>query len=215
MKESGLPLVLHLVRKNVAIVGGGLVAERKIKSLLDSGARITVISPQTTDQIQKWVEEKRIEWRRKVFEAEDIAQAQLVIAATNRRNVNDHVWKATAHHQWVCVVDDRQKSSFTVPARIRRGKLCISVSTSGASPGLARRITRQMEEQFDDAYTAYVDFLDRCRQTVQEEFRDTQIRKRILTELLQPDLLHLSEREREYRFQQLCQTIKNERSTDG
>lgn len=178
------PIHLQLKDRTAAVIGGGKVAERKTRSLLDAGAVITVISPVVTSAIQSWVGEGRVLWKNKTFQRDDVKDAFLVIACTNDRSVNEEVYEACNGRQLVNIADDPEKSTFTVPAVLHRGRLCLSVSTSGASPGLSKQIVERLESEFDESYEEYLEFLFTARKRILGAESDPTRKKQLLSQLL-------------------------------
>lgn len=201
------PIMLNLTGKKVVVVGGGTVAARKIRTLLEANADVTVVSPQLHEDIAEAYHKDHLTWKKKNFEPEDLTDAFIVIAATNHSEVNFQVYESTDDRQLINVVDKPELSTFIVPASIRKGKLTIAVSTSGAMPGLSRKIKQDLELQYDDKYEEYLDFLEQSRQKVLHEITDINIRKQILQKLLQPPFLELTKQgqyaEREAAFLEL------------
>ncbi len=179
------------------MVGGGAVAQRKIHNLLDTGAIITVISPTITATIQSWLVTTKINWKKKYYEDVDSKDAFLIVAATNDRTVNGRVLKASRPHQLINVVDDPEGSNFFVPSTLHRGKLSISVSTSGASPGLAKKILKEMSSKYDENYEEYLDFLFETRRYIQKKISNPVVRRELLSQLLDERFLSLT-REQQY-----------------
>lgn len=186
------PVHLNLKNKIVVIVGGGRIAQRKLLNLLGTGADITVVSPEVVDRIKNEVEAGRVNWKQKLFSSDDVSGAFLVIAATNVKEINKGVFEACAPGQLVSLVDDPERSNFIVPGAIHRGKLVMSVSTSGASPGLSKKIVKEISDQFDDSYEDYVEFLSQCRQRVLREVEDQSKRQQIFQSLLEPSFLEMT-----------------------
>ncbi|KAF0993884.1 bifunctional precorrin-2 dehydrogenase/sirohydrochlorin ferrochelatase [Geobacillus sp. TFV-3] len=178
----GYPVILHLRGRRVVVVGGGKVAARKIHGLLEAGAEIVMIAPEAEPELQALAAGGMIVWKKKRFDPDDLAGAFLVIAATNDRKVNEAVAQA-APGQLVNVVDDPERCDFHVPAVVRRGALTIAVSTGGASPALARRIRRELEEKYGEEYGPYLEFLQRARGIVLREVEDAEGRKRLFQAL--------------------------------
>ncbi|OJF17223.1 MAG: hypothetical protein A6D91_04170 [Bacillaceae bacterium G1] len=207
VRSDGYPVVLHIAGMPVTVVGGGRVAARKVEKLLAADARVTVISPQLHPKLAVWAEQGQIIWRPKRFAPEDILDARLVIAATDDPDVNRAVYEARQPHQWVNVVDRPDWCDFTVPATLRRGRLAISVSTGGASPELAKRITDELAERYDNVYADYVEFLARCRQEILHRVPERSRRQPLFAALLDPVFLQLTREgrweERDRRFQAL------------
>ncbi|QOY35617.1 NAD(P)-binding protein [Anaerobacillus isosaccharinicus] len=201
------PISLNLKNKQVVIVGGGFIAERKLRKLLEAEADITVISPEINAGIQRFVTEGQVKWKKKCFSEEDLSKAFLIVAATNVQHVNRQVSEACNEQQLINIVDDPARSNFIVPSTLRRGKLVISVSTGGASPGLAKKIVAELSREYDDSYDAYLEFLTDCRTKIQEEITDLTVRKEVFQKLLDPAFLRLTKegslKEREVLFRQL------------
>lgn len=159
------PVMWKLSGKKCLIVGGGHVAERKVKSLLEAGAHVTVVSPALTDQLTIWNTTGMLKARMGLYESSDIKEDYvLAIAATNDPAVNAQVVRdARAYGVPIISVDDPEAGDFIVPAVLRRGRLVMAISTSGASPVAATQIRDQLERQFGDEYEIYFDFLHEYR----------------------------------------------------
>ncbi|HET7580241.1 MAG TPA: NAD(P)-binding protein [Bacillales bacterium] len=180
------PFMLDLRNKKAVVIGGGRVALRKIRSLLKTEARIVVVSPEAVDGIQEIAGEGLLDWRRKRFEKEDLADASLVFAATNDSKVNEAAAKAVSPHQWVNVADNPELGNIHMPSVLERGRLKISVSTGGASPKLARKIRDELSETYDDSHGGYVEFLFECRGVIKRSDLSSQQKERLLIHLLEP-----------------------------
>lgn len=146
------PVVLTGLAK-VVVVGGGKVATRKVKGLLEAGVTPKVISPQLSPTLQALKDEGSLEHGARGFQAGDTADAQLVIAASNDALVNEAVAaEAKANAVLVNVADAPQLGTCHTVASVRRGELLVSVSTGGQSPGLAGVLRAQWAETFPEAY---------------------------------------------------------------
>jgi precorrin-2 dehydrogenase/sirohydrochlorin ferrochelatase len=190
---SGYPIALvNLADACCVVVGGGEVAARKVAALCAAGARPVVISPVLCDALQCQVEDDEIDALQREYQPGDLAGVWLVIAATNDPATNEAVWQeAQSTGCLVNVVDDPERCNFHVPAIVRRGELTLSVSTSGNSPALARRIRRSLEQQFDAAYEPYLVLLGELRPLVQEKVTEQADRKVLWETLLEADVLDL------------------------
>jgi precorrin-2 dehydrogenase / sirohydrochlorin ferrochelatase len=197
--NANYPIMLRLDGKKVVIVGGGKVAVRKVNGLLESGARIVVISPEGMDELNQLAAAGEIDWQRKSFSEEDIHDAFLIFAATNDKKINQLVKKAANEHQLVTIVDDPEGSDFHVPAQMQRGRLSIAVSTGGASPMLASEICEQLEQTFDESYKDYLEFLYSTRKWILKEVEDPSIKRELLTAIISPDFFHSNDREEDFR----------------
>lgn len=141
-----LPLFLRLGDKLALVVGGGAVAERKIASLLDVGARVRVVAPDASDEVKRLAREGRVEWRERAFEDADVEGAWLVYAATSSPEVQRSVATAAEARRVFCVaVDDPPNASAYSAAVVRRPPMVVAISSSGAAPALTRLLREVVE----------------------------------------------------------------------
>jgi uroporphyrin-III C-methyltransferase/precorrin-2 dehydrogenase/sirohydrochlorin ferrochelatase len=147
------PIFLDLKNKPCTVVGGGEVAFRKITLLRKAGARVTVVAPQLCPPLQAAAEAGEIAYKAQPYSLDTLDGAHLVIAATNRREVNAEVSRdAQAQLKPVNAVDDPELCSFIVPSIVDRSPVLIATSTGGASPVLARIIRSKLDSLFPAAY---------------------------------------------------------------
>ncbi len=192
MKNSGekysyLPIFCNLSGKSVAVIGGGSVAERKIKSLLQAGALVTVISPKITAFLSAVFREGLISLVPRNFEQGDLEGTWLVIAATDDRHVQKAVYREAQEKRIFCnVVDEPSVCSFIVPSTVRRGELCIAISTGGESPALAKALRKDLEKRFGTDWGLFVSLLGRLRSLITEDHHG-QIAKEKCSMLADPE----------------------------
>ena len=128
---------LDLEGRSALVVGGGSVALEKVRGLLASGARVTVVAPRVHPELR----ELEVEWLPRRYERDDLAGRHLVVAATSSEAVNAAVSRDAERRYLFCnVVDEPELCSAILPAVHRQGPIAVAVSTSGASPALAKRI---------------------------------------------------------------------------
>jgi precorrin-2 dehydrogenase/sirohydrochlorin ferrochelatase len=164
------PVNLQITNRLCIVVGGGGVALRKVRSLLECRARIRVISPSLEPELRFLAEQQRIEWLKRDYVEGDLRGAFLVFAVTNDRTVQNLIMKeADGTAALLNSADDPHGSDFHVPAHFRRGRMLITVSTGGGSPALAKKIREQLEEFIGPEYEAVVDLLGLVRQRVLEQ----------------------------------------------
>ncbi|WP_042475446.1 precorrin-2 dehydrogenase/sirohydrochlorin ferrochelatase family protein [Bacillus ndiopicus] len=183
------PALLNIDDKKVVVVGGGKVATQKVRALLPTKALIHIISPQLTEELLAYVQERRVIWHDKIFEAQDLDGALLIFAATDSEKVNDAVEEATQQWQQLSRADAKGRVDFINPAVIRRGDLLLAVSTSGASPGYTKKLKAELEEQFDDSYAQYIEFLKHCRKQILSNIEDASAKRYALKETLRSEVL--------------------------
>ncbi|GGI01591.1 MULTISPECIES: NAD(P)-binding protein [Mammaliicoccus] len=158
-----VPLNIDLTNKQIKVIGGGKIAERRVKALLDSDATIHVISPDLTANLYQLYLDEKIIWYKKSFESKDLDNAELIISATNQEEVNDVIKKSAPIHSLINMVGDAQGGNVIFPGTLKRGKLQISVTSTGASPKLVSNILNDLDKQYPIDYAEYVDFLYECR----------------------------------------------------
>jgi len=140
------PLFVDLQGQPVLVVGGGAVAERKIRLLLAAGAEVAVAAPRLTRQLRAWANEGRLRHVGDAYAAAQVDGKRLVFAATGDNAVNQAVFRdAESRGVLVNTVDDVTHCRFISPAVIERGPVQIAISTGGASPVLARRLRSRIE----------------------------------------------------------------------
>jgi len=187
------PLLMNIDYKKVVVVGGGHVARQKVEALMPTNALVTVISPSVTEKLYHYIKEGHVTWKEKDFDPADLDDAALIFAVTNEEEVNTAVEEATQHWQLLSRADAKGRVDFINPAVVRRGDLVLTVSTSGASPGLTRKVKSDLEEQFEGHYAQYVSFLKEARQLILQVFTGN-MKKQLLAELLDPQLLEWMEK---------------------
>lgn len=164
------PAFLNLHHRRCIVVGGGSVAQAKAQSLMECGANVTMVSPTLTDTLASAATQGTIQWVRRPYQAGDLAQAFLAIAATDNRDVNQHVARdARGAGILVNVVDDPANCDFIAPAVIQRGDLTIAISTGGKSPAMARKVREHLEESLPAVYGDLLETVSEVRQTVRKE----------------------------------------------
>jgi len=149
------PLAIRLKSRPVLVVGGGVVAQRKIENFLKAGARITVVSPQLTPVLLRQAQLGRIRWKEGRVQKNDLIGRLLIVSATADSLVNRKVsgW-ARELGILVNVVDQSPLSDFISSAIIRQDKVLVSVYTDGRDPSLSRDLKNFLKEQWD-AFVLY------------------------------------------------------------
>ena len=150
---SYYPVYLNLRGRRCVIIGGGTVAEGKIARLLDSGARIFVVSPDATAGIRRFVADGSVQWEERKYRDGDLEGAFIAIAATNVREVNRRIFEeANERGVMLNAVDDPPNCSFIAPSIVQRGPVTLAISTGGVSPALARKLRESLQSSDDLAW---------------------------------------------------------------
>ncbi len=167
MPAALFPMFLKLEARQVLVIGAGKVAEPKIASLLDTGARIRVVALEASANVREWALEGRLELHLRGFSPEDLDGAFLSVVATSSHSLNERIYGEAQLRGVLCnVVDVPDLCDFFYPAVVRRGDLQIAVSTAGQSPSLAQKIRQQLERQFGPGYAAWVAELGETRRRI-------------------------------------------------
>lgn len=165
------PIFLDIRNRPCLVVGGGTVAERKTASLLKSGADVILVSPTLTRNLTTWSDMGQLSHRAREFNEDDLTGCHLVIAATDRTDVNRHISELAGDLRIpVNVVDQPELCSFILPSVIDRSPVVAAISTGGASPVLARLIRSRLESVIPAGYGRLADLCNRFRQRVKETF---------------------------------------------
>ena len=179
--ERMFPMFVRLAGRYLLVVGAGAVGEGKIGSLLDTGARVRVVALRATAQVRHWAQAGAIRLQERAFRSADLNGVFLTLAATSSAGLNRRIYAAAQRRRILCnVVDVPQLCDFFYPAVVRRGDLQIAISTSGQSPSLARRIRRQLEQQFGPEYAAWLAQLGEARREVLGSGLPAQHKRRLL-----------------------------------
>ena len=164
------PVSLNIGGRKCTVVGGGEVALRKVKVLLEHGANVEVISPDLCPELVRLAESGEISVRNHAYETGNLAGAFLTIVATDDAEINQQVAKeARSKAILVNVVDDAENSDFILPSYLRREGLTVAVSTAGQSPALARKIRTRLEQEITDQYGTLTRLIAEVRAEIKRE----------------------------------------------
>lgn len=172
------------------MVGGGVVAQRKIETLLEYGAAIHMISRELTTALRKYVEDGKIKHLAREFTEDSLKGAFLVIAATDDPILNHHVSEdAKRRGLLINAVDQPSDCNFIVPSILRRGDFLISVSTSGKSPALSKKVREELEKGFGSEYGYFLILMGHLRKEILGKGLSGDENRRIFHELVHSIIL--------------------------
>ena len=179
------PIFLELGGRRVVVVGGGAVALRKARTLLEAGARLVVVAEEPGDALIALCTQHGAELVRSKYAKQYIAEAVLVVAATNDAKVNEQVYRDCQALEILCnVVDDPQHCDFFVPAVVKRGDLQIAIGTEGNCPAYAGHLRQKLETLFTEEHGRFVAELERVRREIIDAVPASTDRKALLGELV-------------------------------
>ncbi|WP_323025118.1 siroheme synthase [Castellaniella sp.] len=198
MSNYVFPLFIRLEGRGILVIGGGDIAERKIRLLMRSGARITAIAETFTPTLARLGDEGSIALLHGRFEPSLLAGAWLVIAATNDHQANRLVADAcAARHLYVNVVDDAQLSTAHIPAIVDRSPLMIAISSAGCAPMFARAVRERIETMADPSLGPLTRMAQRHRPRMTHRFPDLAKRRALYEDLLRGPVLALLQQGRD------------------
>ena len=163
------PVMLDLAGRECLVVGGGVVAARKVAGLLDAGARVTVVSPGLAPAVLDIARDGRLRWWPREYATGDVTGFALVMVATDDDDVNALVAaEARERSIWVNCADDPARCDFILPSVLRRGPLTVAVSTGGASPTVAQMVREELELVLPSDYGALTEVVADVRRALRD-----------------------------------------------
>ena len=184
------PVNLDIRHRSCLVVGGGAVGTRKVKTLLDCGAAVTVVSPEVTNPLSVLAGENRISLKQRPYQASDLDGVFLVIGATDNKALNHAIHDDARKQGKLCnIADQPDLCNFILPSIIERGDLIIAISTSGKSPAFARRLRKQLEAQFGPEYAGFLKLMGAVRNILLERTRAPEAHRRVFESLIDQGLL--------------------------
>jgi precorrin-2 dehydrogenase/sirohydrochlorin ferrochelatase len=184
-----LPICVNLEGRQCVVAGGGEVAERKVLVLLESGARVRVISAKLTPELQRLASAQAFEHLDREWQSGDLEGCMFAFAATDDPRVGRLMaGEARAQRVPINVADAPELCDFIMPSVVRRGDLQIAVSTSGASPALASRIRRDLQAIIGPEYGTVTEIMRAARTYVRTRQHDSRQRARTLQAIALSDI---------------------------
>jgi precorrin-2 dehydrogenase / sirohydrochlorin ferrochelatase len=171
------PVMLNLSGRRAIVIGGGAVALRKTRDLLENDALVTVISPEFNDGFNdlRQTYAGRLMLEHRPYQEGDLDGAHIVFSATDDHTLNRQVFdEALVKNIFINAVDDPPNCSFTVPSSFTRGDLVVAISTGGVSPAMSARIRRAIENVIPESVEETLEALKAARNSLQndDEFKN-------------------------------------------
>jgi len=179
------PIFLELCGRRTVVIGGGAVAVRKAQALLAASARVVVVSKHTDDALTALCQSTNAELIKSRYSKDYIAEAVLVIAATNKPELNRRIYKDCQELEILCnVVDSPELCDFLVPAVVKRGDLQIAVGTEGHCPAYAGHLRKKLEQIFTNKHGEFLAELEMLRKRIIKDVPNHADRKALLGQLV-------------------------------
>ena len=184
------PVHLDIQNRKVLVVGGGSVGTRKVKTLLDCGARVTVVSPEVSRQLRELAASGDIILAKRSYQSEDLTGVFVVIGATDDETLNQQISSDADRLNTLCNIADRPEvCNFILPSIVQRDDLVITISTSGQSPALAKKLRKTLENQFGEEYGTLLQLMGAIRKKLLQQAHKPEAHKPLFEQLINSDLI--------------------------
>ena len=186
------PVHLDIQNRECLVVGGGAVGTRKVNSLLKCGAKVTVVSPSISQQLKELNPSHAIRLKERPYHPGDLDGMFLVIGATNDEALNRQISKDADRLNTLCNIADRPEvCNFILPSIVQRDDLVITISTSGKSPALAKKLRKLLETQFGEEYGDFLNLMGAIRKKLLSQAHEPEAHKQLFEQLINSDLISL------------------------
>ncbi|MBU3947108.1 MAG: bifunctional precorrin-2 dehydrogenase/sirohydrochlorin ferrochelatase [Proteobacteria bacterium] len=186
------PVNLDIKDRQCIVVGGGDVGTRKVLTLLECSAFVTVVSPVASNTLLNLADRGSITLKKRSYVESDLHGMFLVICATDNDMLNRQVSVDAQKLNMLCNVADRPEAcNFILPAVVKRGDLTIAVSTSGKSPAFAKKIRKDLEKQYGDEYAQFLKLMGAIREKLLNTKHEPEAHKHLFEELIDRDIIQM------------------------
>jgi len=186
------PVNLDIRNRDCLVVGGGGVGTRKVKTLVECGAAVTVVSLQASAKLDQMAADGLITLEKRAYRTTDIENKFLVIGATDDETLNRQIHADAEARNTLCNIADRPEiCNFILPAIVHRGDLVLAVSTSGKSPAYAKRVRKELEKQFGAEYEPFLRLMGAIRERLLREKHEPEAHKPLFETMINAGLLDL------------------------
>ena len=187
---------------------------RKVRTLLECGARVTVVSPVISESLRNLAEDNRLLLVERQYDRSDLKDMFLVIGATNDEQLNQRISEHARERNLLCNIADRPEAcNFILPSIIDRGDLCITISTSGKSPAMAKRLRKHLSEQFGPEYIDFLRLMGKLRRELLSREHAPEAHKQLFEQLIDAGMLDLIRDRRFEKVDELLQGVLGEEFT--
>jgi precorrin-2 dehydrogenase/sirohydrochlorin ferrochelatase len=183
------PIHLDIQNRSCLVVGGGGVGTRKVMALLKCGARVTVVSPVISERLQNLAESAPLTLKPRPYRTADLEGVFLVIGATDDEALNRQISRDAENRNILCNIADRPEvCNFILPSIVQRKDLVITISTSGQSPALAKKMRKTLEGQLGDEYGELLQLMGAIRKKLLSQAHEPEVHKPLFEQLINSDL---------------------------
>ncbi len=184
------PIHLDIQNRKCLVVGGGSVGTRKVIKLLECGAKVTVVSPEMSDKVLALAGFESLTLKNRPYRTEDLEGMFLVIGATDDETLNRQISADAEDRNTLCNIADRPEvCNFILPSIVQRDDLVITISTSGRSPAMAKKLRKMLENQFGEEYGAFLKLMGAIRQKLLSQSHEPEAHKPLFEQLIDSELI--------------------------
>ena len=184
------PICLDIQNRNCLVVGGGSVGTRKVITLLNCGAKVTVVSPAPSAHLQELANNGSVMMKNRPFRFSDLAGMFLVCSATDDQELNRQIHAKAEDLGMLCNVADRPEvCNFILPSIVNRGDLIIAISTSGQSPAFAKKLRKDLAKVFGNEYAEFLKLMGAVRKKLLSRDHRPEAHKHLFEQLINGDLV--------------------------
>ena len=186
------PVGLNIEGKKCLVVGGGAVGTRKVERLLQYEADVTVISKQFSAPLISLQKKSELKLLEKTYTDSDLDEVFLVIVATDNQSLNRLISNDAKNKNVLCnIADIPNNSDFILPSIVNRGDLTLTISTAGNSPAFAKKLRKDLADQFGEEYAVFLKLMGTIRKKLLAEKHDPDNHKKLFGTLIEKNLLEL------------------------
>jgi len=186
------PVNLDVRNRKCLVVGGGSVGTRKVKTLLECGAAVTVVSKGMSEDLKKLSAKEILHLKERPYRSSDLESMFLVICATSDEKLNLIINSDAEKRNMLCnVADVPEACNFILPAIVKRGDLIIAISTSGNSPAFAKQLRKDLEKQFGQEYAVFLKLMGAIRKKLLAEDHEPETHKHLFEKLIKQGVLDM------------------------
>ena len=202
------PVNLDIKGRQCLVVGGGRVGSRKVDTLVQCGAVVTVVSAEVSPTVKQLADEKAILLKQRAYRASDVEGMFLVIGATDNETLNRQINADAERLNLLCNIADRPEiCNFILPAIVRRGSFVMAISTAGKSPAFAKHVRKRLETQFGPEYGVVLELMGAIRSKLLAGAHEPEVHKPLFEQLIDGDLAALIKDQQIDRIDQLLERV--------
>lgn len=202
------PVNLDIKGRQCLVVGGGRVGSRKVDTLVQCGAVVTVVSAEVSQTVEQLADEKAILLKQRAYRASDVEGMFLVIGATDNETLNRQINADAERLNLLCNIADRPEiCNFILPAIVRRGSFVMAISTAGKSPAFAKHVRKRLETQFGPEYGVVLELMGAIRSKLLAGAHEPEVHKPLFEQLIDGDLVALIKDQQIDRIDQLLERV--------